>query len=647
MDCRHYARLLKTWVVICLLFCISGTASLFAQSKPSMFIEIDGRDLPRKLLNSTQRIPLPASETEQQVRLWYPRWVPGSHGPGGPIANVAGLTFSTSSGQPLKWSRVPGEVYSLLVRVPAGVTELRVNLRYIANQPTTNSMGHDTFGSSMLGIISPGTILLYRDGDLADQTMIEGRLFLPKGWQAASALGPWIDVDDQSLGFKLTSLQNFVDSPIMCGQYYKSYSLNTQNTHVKIAPHELHLFSEQPNALELDPEIITRLKNMVHQAALMTGSQPFDRFDILLAATDQLPANGLEHSRSTLNVLSIASLRHLSALKGWSRLLIPHEYLHAWCGKYRRPQAMIVDDFHTAGGTDLLWVYEGLTQYLGELTEARCGLMTADEFRDRLGVELRNAVHQQNRLWRPLVDTGAASHVLRDSSPSWPKLRGSQDYYMEGMLFWLEADAVIRRQSGGKNSLDDFCKLFFACEKPAADAQYSRALGYSRQDVIDTLNAITDYDWDGLISRRIESTIHGFDTHVANLLGYTFQATSTRPPVHPATFRLPSGIDHFDTLGMTLSADGTITDIRLGSPADSCRLGPGLKIVGINGKKWKREVLDEAIQHSATEPEINLLIEEGYLLKNITLTYNLGYKYLSLVRDEEQEDLLQQILQPR
>lgn len=611
-------------------------------------IEMDARELPRKLLTAELSIPIKSSKKPQDIALWYPKWVPGSHGPGGPIENVAGLTFSDQDNNPLKWSRSPGEVFRVIVKTTPQTTAIRANIRYITNQPSTNSYGHDTFGSRMVGVISPNTVLLYPETADADKALITTTLKLPKDWKAATAI-PQSAHDEATSTYKYdaVSLRNFVDSPIMCGLHYRRYDFELSDEQTKVSPHSLHVFSESPTAVDLHESIVEPLKKMIVQTAKLTGSQPFDRFDILLAATDLLPANGLEHSRSTLNVLSPRDLSSMGSLKGWSRLLIPHEYLHTWCGKYRQPAEMATHNFQTPQGTDLLWVYEGLTQYLGEVIEARSGFMNQNEFRDRVGVELRNAAHQQNRQWRPLVDTAAASHILRAGSDAWPKLRGSQDYYMEGMLFWLEADAIIRSKTNNKKSLDDFCHKFFAASEPTATLQYSPPKPYTRKEIVTTLNEIVKYDWDGLIKRRVENVRTGYDPQVADLLGYEFAAKAERPNIPRNTFRFPAGIDHLDTLGMTLYGDGTVMDVKLGSPADQVKFSQGTKIVAVNDHIWNASVLDEAIANSDVNPLINLLIEDGEKLKLVQIHYDGGPKYLSLVRNDDKEDLLEKILAPR
>lgn len=651
-------------------------AGIAEERQTAMHISIDARDLPRRLLNASLTIPVESRSEPQDVLLWYPKWVPGSHGPGGPIANIAGLSFEDGEGNSLAWKRSGGEVYQLSVRVPSGTSSFTAKIRYVTNQPTTNSMGHDSFGSAVVGVISPSNVLLYRDGDHIDEQRISTELILPLGWTAATALAldssesatdstaaSAIERRGHAFRYGETSLRNFVDSPIMCGLYYESYSLGVPTdlsqastgkelnaeakNDINIAPHTLHVFGENKSSTRLDASIRQCLNAMVVQTAKLTGSQPFDRFHILLAITDDFAANGLEHSRSTFNVLPPASLKNTAALKGWSRLLIPHEYLHAWCGKYRRPEGMMRTDFHTPKDTDLLWVYEGLTQYLGELVEARCGLMTVPEFRHRLSVELRNAMHQQNRLWRPLLDTAAASHLLRSGSPSWAKVRGSQDYYMEGMLFWIEADTLIRNRTNGVKSLEDFCHLFFDAKNGNANAVSSTPNPFTREEVIATLDETLDFDWEGLVVRRIEQVRQGYPLDMVPMLGYRFEQTAERPKIPSNTFRLPNGVDHYDSVGLIAGKDGVIRDVRLESPADLAGLGPGMKIIAVEGMKWSEEYFDESILDSNGKSRIELLVEIGNEIRPIQLQYRDGPRYWSLLREEAKPDVLEQILMPR
>ncbi len=636
----------------CVTLLVPGVASSQDANPAPMRMEIDLRDLSRQLIQAEITIPIPQSdEAERTVALWYPKWVPGSHGPGGPIANIAGLTIKDSAGALLPWSRTPGEVFRLEATVPGDSERLHISLRYIADQPTTTSFGHDCFSGSNLGVVSPGALLWYPESADIDRQQIAARLHLPPGWQAATALRPVNDRTDNGVGeatdeghilaYQATSLRTFVDSPIMCGQHYQAFDLVEENRRDTIPPHTLHVFTDDARNARLNDKVVDGYRAMVTQTAWLIGSHPFDRFDILLAITDELPKNGLEHSRSTFNVLPPAVMKSPATLKGWDRLLVPHEYLHAWCGKYRRPAGMLTRDFHSPKDTELLWVYEGLTQYLGELVEARSGLMSPDEFRHRLAVELRRAMHQQGRQWRTLADTGAASHILRAGSPNWGGLRRSQDYYMEGMLFWLEADALIRRHSGAQKSLDDFCASFLG-SKPGSAAPAP----FTRRDVVRSLRAVADLDWDGLIQRRIESYQEQFDPSVARLLGYDFRLQREAPAIPSATFRHQSGIDALDSLGIAFNTSGDVQHLLLGSPADRARMSPRMKALGVNGRTWSGPRLVEALTHSQNGRPLSLLVAEGDELRTIQLHYHDGPRYWNLRRQPGQPDLLDEILKP-
>ncbi len=625
-----------------------------------MQVAVDATDLPRSLLHATIQFPLAeVPRNEGCVAIWYPKWVPGSHGPTGPVANVAGMIVQDADGTRLPWRREAGEFHKVLVEVDDKVSDLTVQIRYIANQPTTNSSGHDSYGNAFLGVISPSSVFVYPEGIDIDTSEVDVTVQLPKNWEQGSALR--IDSEHGNsahapkaaqahegsrasnvtgpIAFQRTSIRTYLDSPILCGRYHRVYTLTNG---IKIPLHRLHIFSEAESMLHVDSACLDRLKAMVQQTALLFKSHPFDEFDILLATTDLLPKNGLEHSRSSFNVLGQRAMQGPDQLKGWDRLLIPHEYIHAWCGKYRRPQGMVTSNYHDVKATEMLWVYEGLTQYLGELVEARAGWMSEEEFRERFAIEVRLASHQQGREWRSLMDTAACSSTLRQGSPAWGKLRRSQDYYMEGMLFWIEVDAMIRSRSGGKKSLDNFCQQFFAAEKPAAGP-----VAFTRAEIVDTLNRLVPYDWDGLIARRIESASQPFDPAVVGAVGYTVQFSNTDPKSSNPTFRQSTGVDALDSIGATFTTDGKVNHVLLGSAADEARLGPGMQVVAVNSHRWSGDRMRDAIAMSGTRHGIDLMVDRNDALETVHLEYSEGPRFMTLVPDKHAVDRLHEMIQPR
>lgn len=636
----------KFLFVLLLSAAVAGTDIVSAQEKTDasnlMHLLIDCSKPHRGLIEAKLTIPVAATAKAGKVSLWYPKWVPGSHGPGGPIANIAGLQVHDVDGERLNWRRTPGEVYRLDVETPRGTKEVHVSLRYVVNQPTTTSFGHDCFFAGTMGVVNPSCLLLYQDGVDVDEQQISVSMRLPVHWQVASALPKSENEakEENVRSFRPVSLRTLVDSPMMLGRFYRSFDLVTDTT--LSPPHTLHVFADNESEESISDEVVKKYAEMVRQTSYLIGSHPYDRFDILLGVTDSLPKNGLEHARSTFNVLPPSSLKSVSALKGWDRLLVPHEYLHAWCGKYRRPEGMLTSDFHSPKDTELLWVYEGLTQYLGELVEARSGLMSDDEFKSRILVELRNAMNQQGRQWRTLADTAAASHILRAASPSWGGLRRSQDYYMEGMLFWLEADARIRQLTNGKKSLDDFCRSFFKSKRSV-----KKPAPFDRSEIVKLLQSVAPFDWDGLISRRIESFQQQFDPEVASLLGYSFEITSDKPKIPANTFRQRSGVDLLDSVGLSISSSGEVKNVLLDSPADKAMLAPQQKIVAVGDHKWSASRILNSVNQAVQGKPIKLLVSEHDRIKPVQIQYYGGLVYWNLTRDDSKEDWLSQILAAR
>lgn len=630
-----------------LAFALSIVAfAAHAQTRSSL--DIDATDLPRGLLHATQTFSLEAGSGALVLR--YPQWVPGSHAPGGPIQNLAGLNAFDQDGGRLAWSRTPGDVYRIEIDTAPTTTSITLDIRYIANQPTANSRGLDSFGSQDMGLISPNTVLFYPEDTADTEFMVETSLTIPESWSAACALDQTQTTAGEpgpvTLAYAPVTLRRLVDTPILIGRYYKSYSLNEEG--VDAPRHTLHVISELPGGARPDDEIIAAYTHMVTQAAHMFGSFPFESMDILLGITDQLPRNGLEHLRSTMNILPPSSFEDFDSLKGWDQMLIPHEYVHAWCGKYLRPEAMATTDFHTPKGTELLWVYEGLTTYLAEVLENRAGLFDEGEYEWALRNSLRRHAMQQGRDWRPLSDTCAASHTLRGGSANWGHLRRGQDYYGEGALIWMEADAIIRRLTEGERTLDDFCRRFFHAEGWTDDFKT-----YTETDVIDTMNAVAEYDWQAFFDARIRGTGGKGPMSLAGELGYAIQYTN-EPPKGPDGSEGHDPLDARESLGLSVAGDGTVRTVMLGTPADAAGLGPGMKILGLTittdgvttDHTWSRNRFVEAVESSVATGGLGLLVVSGDTITTRRLTYDQGPRYMTLVRTDEANTTLADILAP-
>jgi predicted metalloprotease with PDZ domain len=139
-----------------------------------------------------------------------------------------------------------------------------------------------------------------------------------------------------------------------------------------------------------------------------------------------------------------------------------------------------------------------LTEYLGKVLPARSGLWTPENFRESVAAVGAEMDNQQGRNWRPLVDTATAVQFTYSSPRAWMISRRRVDYYFEGLLLWMEADVIIRRQSQGKLSLDDFCHKFHGGQDTGPVVKT-----YTFDDIVNTLNEVVPYDWRGFLNERV------------------------------------------------------------------------------------------------------------------------------------------------
>src|SRR5262245_31248481 len=418
------------------LSALAGPAT--ASDAPALTVEVEARELPRKLLHTTLDIPCKPGP----LRLWYPKWFPGSHGPHGRVEDVAGFRVETPEGAPVPWARDEVELHCFVVKVPAGTASVRVTLDTVCESAGRDRGGIYTAGTRDVGVINWNTCLVYPQGTRADDQPVKLRLRLPDGWRHATALKAEPGKDkDGAITLRPVSLATLVDSPLIAGRHLKTFKLDSGPG----PPAFLHLTSESPEALNLDPKVVGLYARLVREAWTLFGTAHYPEYHFLVVCSDALGLFGLEHLSCSLNGVGERGLVDEKLRKGWwlaNRL--QHEYAHSWCGKYRRPAAMITPNFHIPQKTKLLWVYEGLTEYLGEVLSVRAGLITPDEYKLTLADHIRRLSRTTGRRWRPLEDTAIAGHLARNPGSSWNQLRRAQDFYMEGMLLWYECDAIIR-----------------------------------------------------------------------------------------------------------------------------------------------------------------------------------------------------------
>lgn len=618
-------------VAISILIVLWSVAAA-GQDAPSMSVEVDLQDLPRGLIHARMVIPVEPGP----LALWYPKWIPGIHAPRGPIQNMAGLRIELPNGEPLTWQRDGEKLYRFQCEVPEGANSVIVYLDYICNQPSTNSTGVDCFGNSLVGSVNWNTCLLYPEGVNNERFKVRLSINLPEGWRFGTALQVEREEGEQ-VHFKTHTLREVIDSPLICGEAFRTIVLKEEKPRVY-----MHLTSEAPSAIQIEDDLIDKYRKLVAEAEALFGGAPYPEYHLLVVCSDSLPSMGLEHLGSSLNGCGERALVDEKKRKQWVAYLLPHEFVHAWCGKYRRPEGMYTTDYHTTKITRLLWVYEGMTQYLGEILAVRCGLITLDEYRDRFTQKVDWLMRQQGRQWRPLEDTAADSYHLRGGSRNWSSLRRGQDYYNEGLLMWLEIDAIIRETTDGQKSFDDFCETFLGPQRSKAPI-----VPFTLDEVYEKLNAVAPYDWEEFIQNWVSKPHESLPLEFVTRCGYRLQYSTKRSDYLKELEDEGEYVNAMDSLGITVGKDGEIGgSIVPGMIADKAGLGPGMKIQGVNDRKFTAQRLRDAVADSVVKGGIDLLILDGERFRTIKLDYADGPKYLQLVRDKDKPDILSEILKP-
>ena len=592
-------------------------------------LSVDATEAPRKLFHAHMTIPvMPGALT-----LVYPKWIPGEHGPTGPIINLAGLKF-TANGKTIPWRRDDVEMYAFHLDVPAGAKELDASLEFLS--PTF--AGGFTAGASTtshLAIVTWNQLVLYPDGANVADVTFKPNLTLPQGWKFGTSLNIARQTANK-VDFAPVSLERLVDSPVLAGEYFLVIPLAAN------PPNEIDIAADDLSDLAISPELTTTLKRVVSEAVTLFGATHYTHYHFLLTLSDHTAHFGLEHHES--NDSRVAQRALLDEMyRDVSLGVLPHEFVHSWNGKYRRPAGLTTPNYQEPMKGELLWVYEGLTEYLGNLLSARSGLWTTQQYRDQLAEVAADLDHKPGRMTRPLIDTTIAAQLLYNAPEEWTSIRRSVDFYDEGWLVWLDVDTKIRELTNGAKSLDDFCKRFHG-----APSTPPMVKTYTFDDVVATLNEVAPFDWRNFLMTRLNST----DVH-APLGGIERSGWKLAYQAMPNGYlkdweQVRQGTELGYSIGLRLSSDGRIGDVIEGSPASKAGIGPGMKVVAVNGKVYSTEMLREAIK-ATTDPKqrrIDLLIDNEGHVENHQLTYGEGEKYPVLESDASKPDMLSKIIAP-
>ncbi len=619
---------IRVVAVLAAIWLVSLSAS--AAPGPTIKLVVDATQAPIKILHTQETLPAQPGP----LTLYYPKWIPGEHGPDGPLASVAGLKVR-ANGKDIGWRRDLLDMFTFHVEVPQGASALDIQFDYIEPSSGLGYSGGASASAKML-VVSWNQNVLYPAGVLAQDITFEATLRLPAGWKFGTAL-PVERQDGDTVEFKSVSLNRLVDSPVIAGEYFRAVDITPPGDPIH---HEIDMAADSAAALEMTPALREHYVDLVKETEKLFGTRHYRDYHFLLSLSDHVAHFGLEHHESNdsrVGERGIIDPKHQGRTGG----LLSHEFVHSWCGKFRRPEDLTTPYYEAPMKTDLLWVYEGLTTYLGDLLDERSGLETPDQYREELAATAAElGPGRPGRTWRSLLDTAAGLNSSGRAS-GWLNWRRGSDYYPEGELVWLEADTIIRRQTHGQKSLDDFCRVFFGGPNNGPELKT-----YTFEELLAALNRIAAYDWNGFFQQRLNSNSPEAPVGGIENGGWKVVYTDVESEPLRSDRRGPGGVRADYSVGLSLGSDGSVREAIVGSPAYKAGITGGMKVVAVNGRQFSADVFNDALKATKDAGPLDLLVLNDEYYRTVSVDYHGGARFPHLQREAGQPDVLGEIMKP-
>jgi predicted metalloprotease with PDZ domain len=590
-------------------------------------LTVDASDVTRGIFKIREHVPVPGPG---DFVMLYPKWVPGGHSPRGEINKVTGFR-ATAGGRDLKWVRDTLDVYGFHIDVPQGVSAIDVEFQYVS--ATADNQGRIVATPDMASIQWLANSM-YPAGYFVRQIPVQASVIVPAGWKVATALQP-SSSSGPRVDYPATTYEILVDSPLIAGAHHRRFDLSPDVS--------LDVIADNDEELAAKPEQIAAHKKLVDQAVKLFGAQHYDHYDFLLTISDNLGGNGLEHHRSSENGVKRGYFTQWDDVLR-DRNLLPHEYTHSWNGKFRRAADLWTPDYRTPMQDDLMWVYEGQTQFWGYVLGARSGMLSKQDTLDAFAATAATySTGTPGRAWRPLVDTTNDPIIASRAPQPWRSWQRSEDYYSEGQLIWTDVDRIIRERSRGKRSIDDFARAFFGVR----DRDWGE-LTYTLDDVVATLNKVQPYDWRSYLQRKVYDVAAAPPLEGINQGGYKLVYTDEPTNWWKSAEKRGKNTDLTYSGGFTLDKDGKLAGVLWDSAAFNAGMTVGSQIVAVNGRKYDADGLKLAIKNAAgngTSPE--LLISDGDVYRTVKLDWHGGLRYPRLEKVGKGPGTLDALLAPR
>jgi predicted metalloprotease with PDZ domain len=612
-------------------------AEMRGAERPPIRIELDATRAPTGVLHSHMTIPA----TPGTLTLAYPKWIPGEHGPGGPLSQVVRLTFG-ANGKPLVWHRDDLDIFVFHVEVPVGVSEIQADLDFAC------VLGQEGFQSDICTsydqlVVNWWLVVLYPPSLPNESDPFLASIRLPADWKYNTSLPLARASTPNTIEFGVVPLKTLVDSPLIAAEHLRTFPLGGRSAAV------LAISAESAASLEVPQDVLEHFRRMVAETEAEFGGPRYTKYNLQLSLGDAIDHYTLEHFESSENRLPSQGLSDARVLLT-TATMVPHEYIHSWNGKYRTPVGLDISTYQDPMKAGLIWVYEGLTDYISGIIAVRSGFWSEDQLAQSLAIDAAAMAYHTGRTWRSLQDTTIGAQMLLVSPNAWVSARRNTDFYPESGLMWLEADAIIRQGSAGRHSLDDFCRLFFG--------PHSTPTPYTFDDVVAALNQVEPYNWTSFLRGHLDSLSP--DPPLAGLersgwkLVYTDQKSeliTAMEQVHKVDLLWPEWqtwgfADLRYSIGLLIQDDGTVLDSAPGRSGYNAGLMPGMRITQVNGAKFSLAGTEEAVRETQTQGNLALQVANGRAIALHRLDYHGGLKYPHLQRDPAKPDLLRPMVAP-
>ena len=592
----------------------STSAQPVYQSNPEpLAIQVDASDVTRGLFHITETMPAKPGK----LTLWYPRWIPGEHGPTGPISKNFNFKIY-ADGSLLPWTRDPIDMFQVTVQVPSHAKQISIKFTHA-----------NASGSSHLARVVWNRFAWY-PASPSDNLIVKASLKVPKDWKVACALPFKQNTNSNEFVFEQASLTRLVDSPAQIGQFYKQYNVTGKSKF----KHYLEVMADTPEGTVAPENVLTALTKTHEEMESIAGAAHYKKYHWLLTVSDHGGDDGLEHHESSEDGTGTDAFTSPLFLGE----LLCHEYFHSFNGKYRRPKGLCTPDYQKPMQDELLWMYEGMTQFMGHVLACRAGWWTPEQWREQMAINYMEMNMTRGREWRPLVDTatGVPAASFSDRGGSWPSAQRGWDYYFEMSIIWLEVDMKIRELTAGKKSIFDFQRIFHGGQSNGPEVK-----PYTFNDIVNTLNQVVKYDWASLLKQRIYEIQPQLSTQGFEMAGWKVVYNDTPNSMMGKIYSFKEGAMLNTSLGMFVNSKGVVFDVATGYPADKAGFAPTMQILQVNGENYSDKRIQELTQKGG---ELVFKVNYKEDIRTLTIKYEGGLKIPHLERITGTADKLSALL---